>query len=194
MPGIEADAGQIRLVLVSLITNAVEAIGDDPGTIAVRARAGRFTRADFEDAARVWQTPDGDYVLSRDHRLGVRHGRGDAAADARAVLHHQGGGTGTRPGRRPRDRAGPSGRPRRDLGDRPRHDRPRLPPGAIVVAAGPSGRDEGSGADIAARQASPTIRSSWWTTSRWCARWPRPACRARGSASSPPATGGRRAT
>ena len=62
MPAIEADAGQIRLVLVSLITNAVEAIGDDPGTLAVRARAGRFTRADFEDAARVWQTPDGDYV------------------------------------------------------------------------------------------------------------------------------------
>ena len=62
LPAIEADAGQIRLVLVSLVTNAVEAIGDEPGTIAVRARVGRFTRSDFEDAARVWQTPDGDYV------------------------------------------------------------------------------------------------------------------------------------
>ena len=59
---IEADAGQMRLVLVSLITNAVEAIGDRPGTIAVRARVGRFTRADFKDASRLWQTPDGDYV------------------------------------------------------------------------------------------------------------------------------------
>lgn len=62
MPGIEADAGQVRLVVVSLITNAVEAIGDRPGTIAVRALAGRFTQADFEDASGLWQTPDGDYV------------------------------------------------------------------------------------------------------------------------------------
>ena len=62
MPGIEADAGQMRLVVVSLITNAVEAIDDRPGTIAVRARAGRFTQADFEDASGLWQTPDGDYV------------------------------------------------------------------------------------------------------------------------------------
>jgi len=62
MPGIEADAGQMRLVVVSLITNAVEAIGDRPGTITVRARAGRFTQADFEDASGLWQTPDGDYV------------------------------------------------------------------------------------------------------------------------------------
>jgi signal transduction histidine kinase/CheY-like chemotaxis protein len=62
IPAIEADAGQMRLVLVSLITNAVEAIGDRPGTIAVRARVGRFTQADFKDASRLWQTPDGDYV------------------------------------------------------------------------------------------------------------------------------------
>jgi len=48
--------------VVSLITNAVEAIGDRPGTIAVRARVGRFTRADFKDVSRLWQTPDGDYV------------------------------------------------------------------------------------------------------------------------------------
>lgn len=59
---IEADAGQMRLVLVSLIMNAVEAIGDRPGTIAVRVRVGRFTRADFKDASSLWQTPDGDYV------------------------------------------------------------------------------------------------------------------------------------
>ena len=59
---IEADAGQMRLVLVSLIMNAVEAIGDRPGTIAVRVRGGRFTRADFKDASSLWQTPDGDYV------------------------------------------------------------------------------------------------------------------------------------
>jgi PAS domain S-box-containing protein len=62
MPRIEADAGQMHLVVVSLVTNAVEAIGDHPGTIAVRARAGRFTGADFDDAARMWQTPDGDYL------------------------------------------------------------------------------------------------------------------------------------
>jgi len=62
MPGIDADAEQMRLMVVSLITNAVEAIGDRPGTIAVRARLGRFTRADFEDGSTQWQIPDGDYV------------------------------------------------------------------------------------------------------------------------------------
>jgi PAS domain S-box-containing protein len=62
MPGIEADAEHMRLMVMSLITNAVEAIGDRPGTIAVRARLGRFTRADFQDATRQWQIPDGDYV------------------------------------------------------------------------------------------------------------------------------------
>jgi CheY-like chemotaxis protein len=62
MPGIEADAEHMRLMVMSLITNAVEAIGDRPGTIAVRARLGRFTRADFQDASRQWQIPDGDYV------------------------------------------------------------------------------------------------------------------------------------
>jgi len=62
MPGIEADAEHMRLMVMSLITNAVEAIGDRPGIIAVRARLGRFTRADFQDATRQWQIPDGDYV------------------------------------------------------------------------------------------------------------------------------------
>jgi two-component system, cell cycle sensor histidine kinase and response regulator CckA len=62
MPEIEADAGQMRLMVVSLITNAVEAIGGRPGTIVVRSRSGRFTQTDFEDTTGLWQTPDGDYV------------------------------------------------------------------------------------------------------------------------------------
>src|SRR4030095_1299253 len=62
MPGIEADAEQMRLMVARLLTNAVEAIGDRPGTIAVRSRLGRFTRADFEGASTQWQIPDGDYV------------------------------------------------------------------------------------------------------------------------------------
>jgi two-component system cell cycle sensor histidine kinase/response regulator CckA len=62
LPAIEADAGQLRLVLVTLVSNAVEAIGDDPGTISVRTRAGRFTREDFGDVLGAWQAPDGEYV------------------------------------------------------------------------------------------------------------------------------------
>ena len=62
LPVIEADAGQIRLVVVSLVTNAVEAIGESPGTVAVRTRVGRFTPADVQDAAGPWQTPDCEYV------------------------------------------------------------------------------------------------------------------------------------
>ena len=62
LPAIEADAGQIRLVVIGLVTNAIEAIGEtDPGSISVSARVGRFTQTDFEDAG-TGQAPDGDYV------------------------------------------------------------------------------------------------------------------------------------
>ena len=50
LPAIEADAGQLRLVVVTIVTNAIEAIGEGQGAVAVRTRAGRFTREAFGDA------------------------------------------------------------------------------------------------------------------------------------------------
>jgi two-component system cell cycle sensor histidine kinase/response regulator CckA len=61
LPTIEADAGQLRLVVVTLVTNAIEAIGEDQGVMSVRARVGRFTREDLEDAGAP-HTPGGEYV------------------------------------------------------------------------------------------------------------------------------------
>src|SRR5690606_19888319 len=37
LPTIDADATQINQVIMNLVTNAVEAIGDQPGTIQVRS-------------------------------------------------------------------------------------------------------------------------------------------------------------
>jgi two-component system cell cycle sensor histidine kinase/response regulator CckA len=62
LPAIEADAPQLRLVVVALVSNAIEAIGEERGAISVRTRVGRFTREDFGDTAGGWQTPDGEYV------------------------------------------------------------------------------------------------------------------------------------
>ena len=62
LPAIEADAGQLRLVIVTLVTNAIEAIGEDPGVISVRTRVGHFTREDFADAVGDWRAPDGEYL------------------------------------------------------------------------------------------------------------------------------------
>ena len=62
LPAVEADADQVRLVVIGLVTNAIEAIGEkDPGSILVSTRAGRFTPADFDDAERS-HAPAGDYV------------------------------------------------------------------------------------------------------------------------------------
>jgi two-component system, cell cycle sensor histidine kinase and response regulator CckA len=38
LPDVEADATQIRQIVLNLVTNAAEAIGDEPGTIRLRAR------------------------------------------------------------------------------------------------------------------------------------------------------------
>ena len=44
LPAVEADATQIRQVLLNLITNASEAIGDDSGEIRVSAAAREYDR------------------------------------------------------------------------------------------------------------------------------------------------------
>jgi two-component system cell cycle sensor histidine kinase/response regulator CckA len=62
LPAIEADPGQLRLMVVTLVTNAVEAVGDEPGSVSVRTRVGRLAPADFEDAVGADHPPEGEYV------------------------------------------------------------------------------------------------------------------------------------
>jgi two-component system cell cycle sensor histidine kinase/response regulator CckA len=62
LPAVEADAGQLRLVTVMLVTNAIEAIGETQGVISVRTRVGHFTGEDFEGRLETAQVPDGEYI------------------------------------------------------------------------------------------------------------------------------------
>ncbi|MBI3071829.1 MAG: response regulator [Deltaproteobacteria bacterium] len=48
LPPIEADPGQFQQVIMNMILNAAEAIGDRSGEIAVSARLGELTRAEME--------------------------------------------------------------------------------------------------------------------------------------------------
>ena len=89
LPAIEADASQIRQVVMNLITNAADAVGHAEGVIRV---ATALVNAQPEDLAGiVHQRRTAGRALrptgSRRHRL--RHGRRNARPTVRAVLHHQ---------------------------------------------------------------------------------------------------------
>ena len=62
LPAIGADAGQLRLVVVTLVTNALEAIGEGRGVLSLRTRVGHFTRDDFDDAVSTGPIPEGEYI------------------------------------------------------------------------------------------------------------------------------------
>ena len=49
LPSIEADASQLRQVVLNLVTNASEALGQQEGIISVRTGAKEFTREDLDD-------------------------------------------------------------------------------------------------------------------------------------------------
>ncbi len=61
LPPIDGDAIQLRQALVALVTNAVEALGDRPGTVMVRTSVCRFTAAELAQVAE-WPAPEGDYA------------------------------------------------------------------------------------------------------------------------------------
>jgi two-component system cell cycle sensor histidine kinase/response regulator CckA len=65
LPAIQADDAQLRQVLMNLVMNASEAIGDKPGRIDVSVECRSFTRAELDDY--VGETSEGTFV-----RLEVR--------------------------------------------------------------------------------------------------------------------------
>lgn len=65
LPAVEADATQLRQVVMNLITNASEAIGDSEGTIDVETGTAHFRRKDLDSAILGTEIPEGDYVFIR---------------------------------------------------------------------------------------------------------------------------------
>jgi len=62
LPAIEADASQIRQVLMNLIINASEAIGEKSGVISLRTGIMRADRAYLSESYLAPELPEGDYV------------------------------------------------------------------------------------------------------------------------------------
>jgi signal transduction histidine kinase/ActR/RegA family two-component response regulator len=62
LPAIEADATQIRQVVMNLVINASEAIGAEPGTITITIGTRWIDQAFLHEAAALLEVPDGWYV------------------------------------------------------------------------------------------------------------------------------------
>jgi two-component system cell cycle sensor histidine kinase/response regulator CckA len=62
LPSIEADAAQMQQIVMNLITNASEAIGDKPGTITVRTAAANVDRDYLSQTYFDEELPEGRYV------------------------------------------------------------------------------------------------------------------------------------
>src|SRR5262249_35126857 len=62
LPAIEADATQVRQVVLNLLTNAAEAIGDTGGTIAVRTGIAELDAAALAGTEHGPETQPGTYV------------------------------------------------------------------------------------------------------------------------------------
>ncbi len=63
LPAIEADAGQIEQIVISLVTNASEALGGDAGTITVRTGSREFRSEDLASTYLDDRLPAGRYVF-----------------------------------------------------------------------------------------------------------------------------------
>ena len=63
LPQVECDASQIRQVLMNLITNASDAIGDESGVISVRTGLVEADSAYLANTFMDWDLPGGPYVF-----------------------------------------------------------------------------------------------------------------------------------
>ena len=65
LPAVECDPAQLSQVIMNLITNASEAIGDSPGTITLSTGLMAVNQDYLSDAYLTRETPDGVYVYLR---------------------------------------------------------------------------------------------------------------------------------
>src|SRR5262249_48356066 len=63
IPLIEADPAQVQQVVMNLITNASEALGDQPGDITIVTGVIRATREYLTESILDGELPEGDYVF-----------------------------------------------------------------------------------------------------------------------------------
>lgn len=63
LPAVEADAAQMRQVIMNLVINASEAIGDEQGVIGISTGIMQCGRAWFADASADDHLPEGQYVF-----------------------------------------------------------------------------------------------------------------------------------
>jgi two-component system, cell cycle sensor histidine kinase and response regulator CckA len=128
LPEVMADRVQVEQVLLSLVTNARDALSHGGritmSTVNVVLVAGRAETDAHRPSARGVRVRGGG-------RQRPGHGRGDAGADLRAVLHDQGTRAGhrARPGRRLRADPADGRRDHRVEPPRAGHDIPDLPAG-----------------------------------------------------------------
>ncbi|HBG06601.1 MAG: hypothetical protein A2075_10815 [Geobacteraceae bacterium GWC2_58_44] len=122
LPPIQADPGQMQQVVMNLITNAAEAIGDGIGAIGGNRNSTLRCRHPGQEPP-GGEAGTGRVRLRRDCRQRLRHGPGNAAASLRSVFHHQvyRAGTGALGGARHHPRSRRRDLRRQRAGDRNDH-------------------------------------------------------------------------
>jgi hypothetical protein len=96
---IEGDSYLLRQVVMNLITNASEALGDEGGTITVETGVTEATHQYLTTTYARDVLPGGALRIPGSCGYRLRHGRRGATPDVRALLHHQVHRTRARDGR-----------------------------------------------------------------------------------------------
>ena len=96
LPWVEADATQLGQIVMNLVINASEAIGEQSGSITLTTCVRRCDRAWLDSLNSPDRLEEGGLRVFGGPRLGVRHGPVHHAQGVRSVLYHQ--VHGTRPG------------------------------------------------------------------------------------------------
>ena len=106
-PAVTGDASQLRQLVMNLLLNAAEAIGDQPGTVELSVAECHLMADELESFTGDGTPVPGRWLALRGPRHRQRHGRGGASSPLRSILQHQIRRPRPRAGREPRDRPKP---------------------------------------------------------------------------------------